>query len=305
MFDAILHKEPTEAVRLNTAVPGELERIIDKAMEKDRELRYSSATELRTDLKRFKRDSSSGKVPRRSGEVSAASGAVPEPIAEHRTSSVAAAQTPMGFAWKQYALLAACVALLAAGLAVYHFWPRSNAVNGPAKITQISHWNKPMDSARLSSDGHTVAFTSPVGGIAQVFVMLTSGGEPLQLTNDEGEKFVNTFSPDGTEIYYQRVIGRDEAWAVPTLGGSPRRVASASYVVPGSLTEQTRRAFSIVKPRRPALLRQFNFFSTKTGLKSRRKSLLKAIWPSMRATGAPKQKMSGPSKRKMPVIRPE
>ena len=50
-----------------------------------------------------------------------------------------------------------------------------------------------MDNARLSPDGHTVAFASPVGGVAQVFLMLTSGGEPLQLTNDEGDKFVDTF----------------------------------------------------------------------------------------------------------------
>ena len=59
VFDAILHKEPTEAVRLNTAVPAELQRIIDKALETNRELRYNSAAELRTDLKRLKRDSSS------------------------------------------------------------------------------------------------------------------------------------------------------------------------------------------------------------------------------------------------------
>ncbi len=232
VFDAILHKEPTEAVRLNTAVPGELERIIDKAMEKDRELRYSSAAELRTDLKRFKRDSSSGKVPRRSGEVSAASGAAPEPIAEHRTNSVIAAQTPKGFAWKRYALLAACVALLAAAFAAYHFWPPLNTPSGPAKITQISQWNKPMNDARLSPDGHAVAFASPVGGVAQVFLMLTSGGEPLQLTNDEGDKNVENFSPDGREVYYKRSSGRDEVWAVPTLGGNSSRVASASYVVP-------------------------------------------------------------------------
>jgi Tol biopolymer transport system component len=77
-----------------------------------------------------------------------------------------------------------------------------------------------------------VAFVSPVGGIAQVFLMLTSGGEPLQLTRDEGDKIVNTFSPDGKEIYYLRTVGRDELWAVPTLGGSPRRVASGSSAVP-------------------------------------------------------------------------
>ena len=89
-----------------------------------------------------------------------------------------------------------------------------------------------MNSASLSPDGHAVAFVSPVGGIAQVFLMLTSGGEPLQLTNDEGDKVVDTFSPDGKEIYYGRSLGRDEVWAVPTLGGAPRRVVSGYYVVP-------------------------------------------------------------------------
>ncbi len=89
-----------------------------------------------------------------------------------------------------------------------------------------------MDGATLSPDGHAVAFVSPVGGIAQVFLMLTSGGEPLQLTNDEGDKGVDTFSPDGKEIYYRRSLGRDEVWAVPTLGGAPRRVASAAMWFP-------------------------------------------------------------------------
>jgi Tol biopolymer transport system component len=89
-----------------------------------------------------------------------------------------------------------------------------------------------MNDARLSPDGHAVAFVSPVGGIAQVFLMLTSGGEPLQLTNDEGDKFVNAFSPDGKEVYYARFLGRDEVWAVPTLGGAPRPVVSAYSVVP-------------------------------------------------------------------------
>ena len=83
-----------------------------------------------------------------------------------------------------------------------------------------------MTGAVLSPDGHTVAFNSYVENVPQVFVMLTSGGEPLQLTNDEGAKAVDNFSTDGTEIFYRRNLGRDEVWAVPTLGGKPRRLIS-------------------------------------------------------------------------------
>ena len=62
VFDAILHREATQAVRLNTSVSSELQRIIDKALEKDRELRYHTAGDLWGDLKRLKRDSNSGKA---------------------------------------------------------------------------------------------------------------------------------------------------------------------------------------------------------------------------------------------------
>jgi serine/threonine protein kinase/Tol biopolymer transport system component len=209
--DAILNQAPVAPVRMNPEVPAELERIINKALEKDRDLRFQSAAEMRTDLKRLRRDTDSGRV--------SASGNM-------------AVQSAAAQAQKRNIILASCVVLLAAAFATYHFWPHANTSSGPAKITQISQWNKPMGSARLSPDGHSVAFVAPVGGVVQVFLMLTSGGEPLQLTNDEGDKFVNTFSPDSKEVYYERSLGRDEVWAVPALGGAPRRVVSARYVVP-------------------------------------------------------------------------
>ena len=63
IFDAILNRAPVPAVRLNHAVPVEFERIINKAVEKDREVRYQHASDIRSDLKRLKRDTSSGSIP--------------------------------------------------------------------------------------------------------------------------------------------------------------------------------------------------------------------------------------------------
>ena len=61
IFDAILNRAPTAPVRLNPNLPAELERIINKALEKDRELRYQVASEMRGDLKRLKREIDSGR----------------------------------------------------------------------------------------------------------------------------------------------------------------------------------------------------------------------------------------------------
>ncbi|MGH9498557.1 MAG: protein kinase domain-containing protein [Terriglobales bacterium] len=80
IFDAILNRAPTAPVRLNPDLPSELERIINKALEKDRELRYQVASEMRGDLKRLKREIDSGKNSAATGVAPAAAspaGAVP------------------------------------------------------------------------------------------------------------------------------------------------------------------------------------------------------------------------------------
>jgi len=62
IFDAVLHAEPSAPVRLNPALPAELDSVIRKALEKDREMRYQHASEMRADLTRARRDSTAGRI---------------------------------------------------------------------------------------------------------------------------------------------------------------------------------------------------------------------------------------------------
>jgi Tol biopolymer transport system component len=108
-----------------------------------------------------------------------------------------------------------------------------------------------MAHAILSPDGRTIAFTSPVEGFDQVFVMLTSGAEPLQLTKDSTDKLVDNFSVDGNEIYFIQTLGSEEIWAVPTLGGNIRRIAAGTDLI----SSIDGKYFFYKKPSEPAIMR--------------------------------------------------
>jgi tetratricopeptide (TPR) repeat protein/tRNA A-37 threonylcarbamoyl transferase component Bud32 len=110
-FDAILHKAPTAPVRLNPDLPGELERIINRALEKDRNLRYLHASEMRAELQRLKRDSDSKRVAITAASTDEALASQPT-VEPASAASVPAVKGGGSRIWKILAPAAALVAIL-------------------------------------------------------------------------------------------------------------------------------------------------------------------------------------------------
>ncbi len=141
LFDALLHRAPTAPVRLNPELPAELERIISKALEKDRRLRYQTASDLRADLQRLKRDTDSGRVvgqaflPAESPEALPGQAGMPAPqqagmptpqagmsAASSTATAAAAPAIPQAARkWWKWAIPVAAVVVLAAAAAVWYF----------------------------------------------------------------------------------------------------------------------------------------------------------------------------------------
>ena len=203
IFNAILERAPVAPVRLNPDVPADLERIVNKALEKDRDIRCQSAAELRTDLKRLKRDTESGK--------SAATG-------------VASAVGRKRSRW--LAVGALLVALAGIAWGVYYWLSPKTVSFQKTEITRLTTSGK-VTIAAISPDGRYVAYATAddeLGGRDTLWVRQVVTGSDVQIVPPaDGHYGGLTFSRDGDFLYVMQSESKDSSlgilYKMPVLGG--------------------------------------------------------------------------------------
>jgi len=220
VFDGILNRAPVPMVRLNPEVPSELERIVDKALEKDRDLRYQSAAEMRADLGRLRRDSDSA----RSRETLPATVMAGQRVKQHA----------------RWAVLALCLSGFFLG--VYEWMrPAQSAVRSLSstsfKVTRLTNDGR-SGTAAISRDGKYVAYIRHEGDLQSLWILQVATTSNIQILPPRERVYSSpTFSADGSHLYFCGAAPDDSdlpwfmrtpasLYMVPTLGGTPVEVAS-------------------------------------------------------------------------------
>ncbi len=230
VFNAILERDPVPAVEINPALPAKFQEIISKALEKDRDLRYQSAADLRGDLKRLKRDTSSGRSIATSSSRVEVPAAATSTIRPPSSSKLVSAARENRVSTGIIALIAIAV-IAAAAYGTYAFLSRNRtAAFEKIAVQKITDTGK-ASLAAISPDGKYV-----------LNVMDDNGQESLLLRNiptDSNTQVVPPatvhykglrFSPDGNYLYFIRTeAGSDELeylYRAPVLGGTPQKLAT-------------------------------------------------------------------------------
>jgi serine/threonine protein kinase len=239
IFHAILELEPETVLQQNPALPPKLDEVICKALEKDRDLRYQSAADLRGDLKRLKRDTESGrKAAQATASASTASQANSSGSGAANVATLSSTASSAGFTattarsktGSAIRLAGTGIALLLAGILAYSIFFRSRSI--PFQNFTVT---------RVTDSGNAVlAAISPDGNYILSLVG-DNGRNSLQLRNVPTNSTTQVqppanvaynglrFSPDGNYFYFVRSDpGNDELkflYRAPLLGGAPEKLA--------------------------------------------------------------------------------
>ncbi|HKD52050.1 MAG TPA: protein kinase [Candidatus Acidoferrum sp.] len=235
VFDNILRNAPVAPVSLNPEVPAELERILNKALEKDRDMRYQVAAEMRADLKRLQRETDSGKVAAASSASRRATTATQVPPSG--TTTVPAAAPPSS----SVLIAAASKHKLGTGLTIGGIGVLLAAAIFGVYTLVLKTRHVPFDKfsiENLTNNGHVVlAAISPDGkylmdvrdehGLQSLWLRHIPTASNTQVVAPAGTRYGGlTFSPDGNYLYFVRRDDEEHTIAslyrAPVLGGNPQ-----------------------------------------------------------------------------------
>jgi serine/threonine protein kinase/Tol biopolymer transport system component len=219
--EAILNRHPTAATRLVPELPPKLEEIINKALEKDRDMRCQTAAELRADLKRFKRSLDSSRTS-----------VLTEPAQSSSSTSVAASAVAVPVKRKKStaALIFALGLLVVAGLGVYagKFFFAAAPVEPPL-YRQLTFRRGSIRSARFAPDGQTILYSAAwQGGPLDVFTARPEAPEARSMGLSHTQLMSVSSASEMAVLLNSKALG---TWVsmgtlarAPLVGGAPREV---------------------------------------------------------------------------------
>jgi Tol biopolymer transport system component len=238
----ILDREAPMLARFDASAPPELQRIVGKALRKDRDQRYQGMKDLLLDLQALRDDvggqAASGQVHERRA-ASQVSQVTTESLAPPVTGGMTPSQSSAEYvvaglaSHKVVVALVACILTVIAAAAWWAVRSRKagDTVMGSAvpvhrTLTRLTFGAGLQTGATWSPDGRFIAFASDTTGNFDIWVQAVAGGAPVQLTRSRADDTQPSWSPDGTRIVFRSERDGGGLFLVPALGGPERQVTS-------------------------------------------------------------------------------